>query len=119
MSYHRHEQGSLSHGFSVQEPPVIKPEEVQALKRGEFVGRTTDEVQQYFLGRFKHHQFRKFYTIEPFVDFLHQKDDSPVEDKSLIINHHLDTIKSEVKSIVSCYKNLYDDAGTSLTSKQT
>ena len=118
MSYHNHDQGSLSHGFIVQERPIIKPEEVQTLKRGEFVGRTTDEAQDYFYARFKRHQFKTLYTIEPFVDFVHQHDEQPIHDMDAIIKENLTTIKEEVSSIITGYKNVYADAGTTLTSQQ-
>ncbi|MDF9801331.1 pyrimidine operon attenuation protein/uracil phosphoribosyltransferase [Catalinimonas alkaloidigena] len=116
-SYHKYDQGNLSHGFSVQERAIVKPEEVQTLKKGEFVGRSTDEAQNYFFAKFKRHRFRTLYTLEPFVEFLHQKDNKQVKDRDIVINQNLDTIKSEVKSIVNSYKNVYADAGTSLTSE--
>jgi hypothetical protein len=117
ISYHKYDQGNLSHGFSVQERAIVKPEEVQTLKKGEFVGRSTDEAQNYFFAKFKRHRFRTLYTLEPFVEFLHQKDNMPVKDRDIVIKQNLDTIKLEVKSIVNSYKNVYADAGTSHTSE--
>ncbi len=37
------------------------------LKKGEFLGRTTDEAQPFFWGRFKKNEYRDFYQMEPFV----------------------------------------------------
>ena len=98
---------SLSHGFSFQERDIIRQEEVQTLKRGEFVGRTTDEAQPYFWVRFRRHKFRRLYTIQPFVHFVHKTNGNPVEDTNIILNRHFDQIKKEVETIVTNYPNIY------------
>ena len=98
---------SLNHGFTLQEKATIRQEEVQTLKRGEFVGRTTDEKQNYFWARFKRHQFRRLYPIQPFVHFVHKADGDPVEDTHVILTHHLEKIKKEVETIVTGYPNIY------------
>jgi len=115
MSYNRQESASLSHGFNVQERMIIKPEEVQTLKQGEFVGRTTDQEQNYFWARFKHEQFSPLYTIEPFVNFVHQSTGEVIDKHEKVYQQHLTNIKTEVSSIISSYKNVYAHDSTTLT----
>ena len=107
MDYHQQDHGSLGHNFGIQDRPIIKPEEVQTLKRGEFVGRTTDEDQAYFYAQLKRNRFRKKYAIEPFVQFMHKSDGSSIEDRDLIIDRNLLQIKEEVKTIINGYCNVY------------
>ena len=98
---------SMGHGFAVQEKPTIRPEEVHTLKRGEFVGRTTDEKQPYFWAQFRRHQFRRLYPIAPFVQFVRKADGNPVDDVNIILDRHFAKIKQEVETIVTNYPNVY------------
>ncbi|MEQ9440346.1 MAG: type IV secretory system conjugative DNA transfer family protein [Cyclobacteriaceae bacterium] len=98
---------NIGHGFSIQDRPIIRQEEVQTLKKGEFVGRTTDESQPYFWVRFKRHRFKRLHPIEPFVQFVHKSDGNPIEDTNLILQEHFNTVKKEVETIVTNYPNIY------------
>ena len=98
---------NVGHGFSIQEKATIRQEEVQTLKKGEFVGRTTDEAQPYFWVRFRRHLFKRLYPIEPFVHFVHKVDGNPIDDTNAILTQHFNTIKKEVETIVTGYPNIY------------
>lgn len=98
-----------SRNFSrhVQERQIFRPEDLGRLKRGEFVGSTTDAGQPYFYGRFKKLGYRRFYKVGNFTAFEDKEKGAAVEDIPVLLEDHLRKIKLEAEAIVKSYPNVF------------
>ena len=118
MNYMKQSTGNMSQNYSIVDKPIIRSNEVQALRKGEFVGRTTDEKQPYFYVRFKEKKFKKIYPIPNFIGFFGKDSELPLEGNEIeeMIQKNFDNIRQEVETIISGYKNIYEDAGETQSS---
>lgn len=100
---------SSSRNFSrhVQERQVFRPEDLGRLKRGEFVGSTTDAGQPYFYGRFKKLEYRRFYGLKEFTRFEEGEEEVAAEAIPGYLEEHLKKIKLEAEAIVKSYPNVF------------
>ncbi|WP_224995090.1 type IV secretory system conjugative DNA transfer family protein [Cesiribacter sp. SM1] len=108
-----------NYSLSVQERVIVKPEEIRNLRRGEFLGNTTDEGQTYFWGRFKHNPFKVFYKVEDFIAFIDSDTGQGVSDLNRFLEEHLQHIKIEVEAIINSYPNIYHKVEESESTNQT
>jgi hypothetical protein len=104
---------NISRNYSrhVQERQIFRPEDLGRLKRGEFVGSTTDAGQPYFYGRFKKLGYRNFYKVGPFTAFEEKGQQVANEDIPLYLEDHLKKIKLEAEAIVRSYPNVFAASG--------
>ena len=102
---HDHGKYHLNQNYHVQEKYIAKPEEIMNLKKGEFMGRTTEEGQQYFWGKFRESAYRRMYHLNSFVDFQNERK-GEIKDLSKVIEANSRRIKREVEEVVKGYKNV-------------
>ena len=118
MSYLKQNNGNMSQNYSIVDKPIIRLSEVLALKKGEFVGRTTDEEQPYFHVRFKEKKFKKIHPLPEFSQFFGKENELPLDDREIdkMVRQHFEGIREEVETIITGYKNIYEDAGETQSS---
>ncbi len=105
------QNSSRNYSRHVQERQIFRPEDLGRLKRGEFVGCTTDAGQPYFYGKFQKLSYRCFYKIGSFTAFEDKEKATGVEDIPLYLEDHLKKIKLEAEAIVRSYPNVFDAKG--------
>ena len=96
---------NMNQNYSIMEKYIVRPENIMNLKKGEFLGRTTDEGQQYFWSKIRKKDYRQFYRIEPFVDF--QSNNSEIKDFEYILKENSKKIRKEVEGVIIQYNNIY------------
>ena len=104
----RGQNSSRNYSRHVQEKQIFRPEDLGRLKRGEFVGGTTDAGQPYFYGRFKKLGYRSFYKMADFIVFEDKGHPLGGEDLPLYLEDHLKKIKLEAEAIVKSYPNVFE-----------
>ena len=103
------QNSSRNYSRHVQERQIFRPGDLGRLKRGEFVGCTTDKGQPYFYRRFKKLSYRSLYKVGDFTSFEDKEQQAEVEDIPLYLEDHLKKIKLEAEAIVRGYPNVFGE----------
>ena len=114
-AYNKYNHVNVNTSFSVQERSVVRTQELMSFKQGEFIGRTTDERQHYFWSRFKWHRLNKIYEVGSFVNFAEKETGEEINEYQSLLKNHSEQIKSEVDTIVTSYRNIYQEGNASAT----